>query len=93
MAGEEGVDSDSHYFESIPSHLQVQFWYYKGRYHLYNNQAYEERNNLKMSYNVYHQHKDIFDQENDEPCNLRHILRFLIPAEMLVGKFPKREFL
>lgn len=65
--------------------IQVSYTYFLGRYLLYNNklkEASEELNKaLKMSLIL------------GQSTNVTHVLRFLIPVEMLAGKYATDEYL
>jgi len=70
----------------LPSELTVVFCFFKGRYHLYNNEMQKARLHLRSALQI--------SQENGESLpNQQKILRFLIPAEMQTGKFPSDEML
>lgn len=65
--------------------LTTIFFYFKGRYHLYNNEYQSARINLRMAHTL------AVNTQNQK--NVQKILRYLIPAEMQVGKFPTKELL
>ena len=64
---------------SLPKNWQVQIAYYQGRYHMYNNSFDKARVELRKAFSLCHK---------DNMQNKQRILRFLIPVEMLAGKFP-----
>lgn len=66
---------------SLPANLVCVFCYFKGRYHLYNNEMTKARLNLRTA-------MQLAVQSKEAEVNLTQIMRFLIPAEMLIGTFP-----
>lgn len=63
----------------FPTKFRVMLSYYKGRFHLYKNEFVPARNELRYAFANCH---------NDYLKNKKKILRFLIPVEMNLNKFP-----
>jgi hypothetical protein len=70
----EGVD-----LKELPKSWQVQAAFYQGRYHMYNNSFDKARHELRKAFSLCHR---------DHHENKQRIMRYLVPVEMLVGKFP-----
>ena len=69
---------------TLPKNWQVQVAYYQGRYHVYNNSFDKARMELRRAFSLCHR---------DNMQNKQRILRYLIPVEMLAGKFPSQKLL
>ena len=78
-AKSDGVD-----LGSMPKSWQVQVAYYQGRYHMYNNDFEKARAELRRAFQLCY--KDNFH-------NKQRILRYLVPVEMLIGRFPSQKLL
>jgi len=74
-------------FDNLPIDLRIVFCYYRGRYHLYNNESDKALTNLHAAYQLLIQSK----KESAQNINARKILKFLIPVKMLKGEFPTIE--
>jgi nuclear mRNA export protein PCID2/THP1 len=70
----------------LPANLVCVFCYFKGRYHLYNNEMTKARLNLRTA-------MQLAVQTKEGDVNLTQIMRFLIPAEMQIGSFPSDQML
>ena len=77
---------DTQEINMLPKAWHVQVAYYKGRYYMYNNNFVAARDELVKA----------FGMSNSDPAateNKKRILRYLIPVEMINGRFPSRELL
>ena len=68
----------------LPKAWHVGIAYYKGRFHMYNNDLPRARKQLQRAYSLCH-------REYLE--NKQRILRYLIPIEMISGKFPSEKLM
>lgn len=68
----------------MPKAWRVNVCYFKGRYHMYNNNFNEARTELNEALSLCH--KDYLQ-------NQQRILKYLIPVEMNKGNYPTPEML
>lgn len=68
----------------LPKGWHVGVHYYRGRYHMYNNDFTAAKKQLKKAFQMCH--KGYFQ-------NKQRILRYLIPIEMTSGNFPTQKLL
>ena len=80
---------DASEIELLPKAWHVQVSYYKGRYHLYNNDFVSARVELLKAFGM-------ASSDSNEPVhfsNKQRILRYLVPVEMINGRFPSKVLL
>ena len=65
----------------LPKAWHVQVSYYKGRYYMYNNDLVRARDQLLKAFGL-------TNCANEHMDNKQRILRYLIPVEMINGRFP-----
>eukprot|EP00347_Sterkiella_histriomuscorum_P001298 403372576 len=65
----------------FPEKFRVMLSFFKGRYYLYKNEFSNARNELRQAFSNCH---------TDYPKNKKKILKFLIPVEMNLNKFPSK---
>ena len=70
----------------LPKAWHVQVSYYKGRYHMYNNDFVRARQELLKAFGMASRQREHVD-------NKQRILRYLIPVEMTNGRFPSSSLL
>ena len=70
----------------LPKAWHVQVAYYKGRYHMYNNDFLRARQELLRAFGMANSAQDHVD-------NKQRILRYLLPIEMINGRFPSQTLL
>ena len=77
---------DSQEIEMLPKAWHVQVAYYRGRYHMYNNDFMRARQELLKAFGMANRQGEFVD-------NKQRILRYLIPIEMIHGRFPSQVLL
>jgi hypothetical protein len=70
--------------DMFPMEMRVRLAYYRGRYHLYNNEFPQSRMFLKFAFENCHK---------EYKKNKRMILKYLIPVEMNFFNFPSKVLL
>mmetsp|Transcript_4672 Transcript_4672/g.7943 ORF Transcript_4672/g.7943 Transcript_4672/m.7943 type:complete len:405 (-) Transcript_4672:284-1498(-) len=78
-------------FEILPLNLRILFHYYKGRFHLYNNEDDQSRACLKEAFDLMQRSSEA--EVKTVAISLKQIVRYLVPSEMLIGIFPSKQFL
>lgn len=68
----------------MPKSWRVNVAYYKGRYHMYNNDFKQARDELNSALQLCH---------NQAIRNMQRILKYLIPVEMIKGNYPSADLL
>ena len=80
---------DASEIDLLPKAWHVQVSYYKGRYHMYNNDFVGARVELLKAFGM-------ASSDTNEPVhfsNKQRILRYLVPVEMINGRFPSKVLL
>lgn len=65
----------------LPKAWHVQVSYYRGRYLMYNNEFVRARQELLRAFGMANREREYVE-------NKQRILRYLIPVEMVNGRFP-----
>lgn len=77
---------DEQEIEMLPKAWHVQVSYYKGRQHMYNNDFVRARHELQKAFGM-------TSKAPEHIVNKQRILRYLIPVEMINGRFPSQRLL
>lgn len=75
---------EGYMLSDFPQSYLVTLSYYRGRYHLYNNELKEARTELRQAYLCCHKNYGM---------NKKKILKYLIPVEMNLFNFPSKQLL
>lgn len=70
--------------ESLPIDTRVLYYYFKGRFHLYNDQLDAAKHHLRQALSLIEPNESLYTNE----VNTQMILRFLVPVEMIGGRMP-----
>ena len=82
---QQGLIDEPFSFEALPEKVRMSYTYFHGRYLLYNNNLGPARAALKQAFKI--------SSQFGNSTNVTQVLRFLIPAEMLGGKYPTDQYL